>query len=410
MHVLFVPSWYSTIDKPWRGAFFHDQARALKRLGLQVGLAFVERRSLSRLTPSALAESHFQIDCSQESDIPTLRMKGWSTFAQTTLGSLAWSQLMRHLVKSYAARYGVPDLIHAQSAMWGGWAGMRAAQDLGRPYVITEHSSSILMGRLAGGDLSRARRIYQRAAGVMAVSTVLGRSVDRIAGTPLCEIVPNAVDPDFFTLPPVPRTSAARFLSVGDLIPGKRIDLLIRAFARLRQRQPEARLVIVGSGKEEPHLRQWVHALALDEAVEFTGPLSRSGVRQQMWKASALVLPSDCETFSVVLIEALSTGLPVLATRCGGPEEILTPELGILIDRDDLDGLADGMRKIVTGPFNPLRLRELAVRQYGFRTVAERIFSIYERVARRRPAPLHISAPLRASASLREMRKERSGT
>ena len=48
MHVLFVPSWYSTVDKPWRGAFFRDQATAIKRLGLDVGVAFVERRSLSR--------------------------------------------------------------------------------------------------------------------------------------------------------------------------------------------------------------------------------------------------------------------------------------------------------------------------------------------------------------------------
>jgi teichuronic acid biosynthesis glycosyltransferase TuaC len=406
MHVLFVPSWYSTIDKPWRGTFFHDQAAAMKRLGLQVGIAFVERRSLSRFSPFALADSHFQVDCADESDIPTIRMKGWSTFAQTTLGSLAWSQLMRRLVGAYASRYGVPDLIHAQSAMWGGWAAMRAADDLGRPYVVTEHSSAIQSGKLAGGHLARARRIYRRAAGVLAVSTILGRSVDAIAGAPVCEVVPNAVDPDFFTLPPVERTSGARFLAVCDLVAGKRIDLLLRAFARLRPRLPGARLVIVGSGREEPHLRQWVHALALDEAVEFKGPLTRAGVRQEMWKASALVVPSDCETFSVVLIEALSTGLPVVATRSGGPEEIVTPELGIMVDRNDERALSEAMSRIVTGSFDPQRLRERVVRRYGFRTVAERIFSVYERAARpgRSSARLQFRTP--AYASLREIRRE----
>jgi len=67
-----------------RGVFFSDQARSLARHGLRTGLAFVERRSLSRLSPFALLESHFQIVSRVEDQIPTVRMKGWSTFAQTT--------------------------------------------------------------------------------------------------------------------------------------------------------------------------------------------------------------------------------------------------------------------------------------------------------------------------------------
>jgi glycosyltransferase involved in cell wall biosynthesis len=405
MHVLFVPSWYSTIDKPWRGAFFRDQATAIGRLGLEVGVAFVERRSLSRLSLPALGESHFQTESSQESEVRTVRMKGWSTFAQTTLGSLAWSQLMRRLVKSYVERYGLPDLIHGQSVMWGGWAAMRAAEDLGRPYVITEHSSSILDGKLGGGNLARARRVYQGAAGVMAVSTVLGKSVDRIAGASLCEVVPNAVDPDFFTLPSVSRAGSPRLLAVGDLVAGKRIDLLIRAFSRLRSRVPSARLVIVGSGKEEPRLRQWVHALALDESVELTGPLSRSGVRREMWKATALVLPSARETFSVVVIEALATGLPVLSTRCGGPEEIITPDLGVMTDGDDEAALAAGMLQIINRSFHPLRLRDVAIRRYSFRAVAERIRSVYERVARPRRRSLTFGIPIPERAQVARLRR-----
>ena len=88
MHVLFLPSWYSMADKPWRGAFFRDQALALTRHGLRTGIAFVERRSLSRLTPAALVRQHFQITSRDEDRLPTVRMKGWSTFAQTTTGSL----------------------------------------------------------------------------------------------------------------------------------------------------------------------------------------------------------------------------------------------------------------------------------------------------------------------------------
>ncbi|HXH41282.1 MAG TPA: glycosyltransferase family 4 protein, partial [Thermoanaerobaculia bacterium] len=120
MHILHLPSWYSTSDKPWRGMFVRDQALALSAAGVQVGVAFVERRSLSRFTGLNLTVSHFQTEARDEDDVPTIRMKGWSTFAQTVTGSLLWSRLMRRLVESYALVYGVPDLIHGHAALWGG--------------------------------------------------------------------------------------------------------------------------------------------------------------------------------------------------------------------------------------------------------------------------------------------------
>jgi glycosyltransferase involved in cell wall biosynthesis len=385
MHVLFLPSWYSTIDKPWRGNFFHDQAIAIQRLGIRVGVAFVERRSLSKLTATALVDQHFQTSWGEEGGVPTIRMKGWSTFAQTSLGAMAWTMLMRRLVRSYVEKEGVPDLIHAHAAMWAGHAARICAADLQRPYVVTEHASSILTGRLKDRDRPRVREVYRDAASVVSVSRALKGSVDRIAGTDVAEVVPNAVDPAFFRLPPAPRRSSPFvFLAVGDLVSSKRMDLLLRAFARLRSRVPQAWLIIAGTGKESQRLAQWTHLLAIDDAVEFTGALTRAEVRARMWSANALVLPSDYETFGVVLIEALSTGLPVITTRCGGPEEIVTSRMGSLIDPGDENGLLQAMEEIVERPFDPLSLRESVARRFGFGVVGERLREIYERVATRR--------------------------
>src|ERR1700687_2354847 len=117
MHVLVLPSWYHTDDKPWRGMFFRDQALSIIRSGHRATVAFVERKSLRSLTPLSMLGQRFQVTSADEEGIPTIRMKGWSTFAQTTHGALIWAHLTERLVGSYVARHGVPDLIHAHGAL-----------------------------------------------------------------------------------------------------------------------------------------------------------------------------------------------------------------------------------------------------------------------------------------------------
>jgi glycosyltransferase involved in cell wall biosynthesis len=383
MHILHMPSWYSTADKPWRGMFVRDQALALNAAGVQSGIAFVERRSLSHFNGLNLAVSHFQTEAREEDDIPTIRMKGWSILAQTVPGSLLWSRLMRRLAESYAAVYGVPDLIHGHAALWGGHAAMLASRALQRPFVVTEHSSAVLTTDLSPNERQHAASVYRHASAVIAVSKHLKASVDAVAGMPVAEVVPNTVDVNYFALPPERRSRAAfTFLAVCDLVSYKRVDLLIRAFARLHVRRPKTRLVIAGTGTEGPRLRALARALAPAQAIQFTGALPRWQVRQWMREADALALCSDCETFGVVLIEAMAMGIPVIATRCGGPEEIVTPESGVLVDRDDSEALLHGMHELLRRRFDPLAIRENARRRFGYPAIANRLCAVYERLLR----------------------------
>jgi glycosyltransferase involved in cell wall biosynthesis len=381
MHVLHLPSWYSTSEKPWRGSFVRDQALALSAAGVQVGVAFVERRSLSRFNRLSLAVNHFQTVARDEDDVPTIRMNGWSILAQTVPGSLLWSRLMRRLVESYAAVYGVPDLIHGHAALWGGHAAMLAARALQRPFVVTEHSSSVLTADLSPRKRRYVADVYRAASAVIAVSASLKKSVDAVAGAQVAEVVPNTVDSDYFTPPPSRRKGTAfTLLAVCDLVSYKRVDLLIRAFARLNVRRPKTRLVIAGVGKEEPRLRALARALVPPSAIQFTGALPRCQVRQRMREADALALCSDFETFGVVLIEAMAMGIPVISTRCGGPDDIVTPDTGILVDRDDSDALLRGMLEILRRRFDPQAIHENARRRFGYPVVANRLCEVYERL------------------------------
>lgn len=366
------------MEKPWRGSFFREQAIALKRHGVRAGFAFVERRSVRRMLPSRMMANHFQIVLDDNDGIAVARMKAWSIFAQTTAGALLWCALMRRLVRAYVEVHGVPDLIHAHAALWGGYAALQAARDLQRPYVITEHASCVLTGRLRRTKRRFAVDAYEKASAVIAVSHVLEDKVNALVGRPLSVVVPNTVDTDYFTLPPNPRLRTPfNYLAVCDLVPGKRADLLIQAFATLLRSGATATLTIVGTGPELGRLRALVAAENVASSVIFTGAKTRDGVRREMWRANALVLASDFETFGFVLVEALSTGLPVIATRCGGPAEIIKPGLGSLVDCDDQVQLASAMRLAMFRRFDEFQLRSYAVEHFGHEHVGGELRALY---------------------------------
>ena len=279
MHALLIPSWFDTAEKPWRGTFFRDQARALQRQGLRVGIACVERRSCSGLRFSSFRNNHFQTEIEDDGGISIARMKAWSIFVQTTAGARLWCALMKRVVDRYIRLHGVPDVIHAHAALWGGYAAAAIARTLDRPFVITEHSSAIMGDRLA---LSRRRivsAIYRDASAVIAVSDALRRRMRELTDGNRTMLVPNTVDTTFFTPPRRIRSrSPFRFLAVCDLVAGKRVDLLIHAFAALRRRNVEATLTIVGAGPERLRdVQRGPDRGAVDRAAGHRHPLRRSG-------------------------------------------------------------------------------------------------------------------------------------
>lgn len=378
MHVLVIPSWYSTPDLPWSGVFFENQAIALARAGARVGVAFVEGRSLRSLSPSRMAESHFQIACSENRGVTTLRMKGWNTVGQTVTGAKLWAALSERLVRTYADRCGVPDVLHAHAALWAGRVAVRMGRRLGRPCVVTEHSSQVLLDALGPTERRAAACVYREADAVLAVSEPLAAAVGSIAGSPVSRVVPNAVDFQFFTLPPVPRKrDPFTFLSACNLVVGKRVDRLIRAFAEASRTSPGIRLAVVGAGAEAGALRRLAQEHGVASQVEFAGSLPAEGVRERMWKANALVVPSAFETFGVVVVEALATGIPVISTRCGGPEGIVEPGLGTLVERDDEEGLARAMVAMTASSYSEGALRDRAMARFSFEKVAQELLAIY---------------------------------
>ena len=382
-----IPSWYSIAERPNRGIFFVEQARALHRAGVDVGVVYAEYRSLRLFNLRSLNKSRFQIRYYDEDGIRTMRLHGWNLGRRFKPGAMLWVHQSNRLVDRYIERFGTPDLLHAQSVLWGGYAAMLAARTYDLPYVITEHSSVFGQDTVSNWQVPYVRDAWSKADLLLVVSRSLADVVQSyLENERQVDVVPNLVDTDFFNLPPKPRTNHPfTFLVVSRLEPVKGLSVLLTAFSRQWGGACEVRLVIAGDGSERAHLQSLAQELGIGRQVRFLGALSRASVRDAMWQANVLVLPSLYETFGVVLIEALSTGMPVLATRCGGPGDIVIPSVGWLAEPDDVDSLA-GELLLSYQQYDEFSQRSEAIRAYivcrfGVQAVVKSLLAHYSRVA-----------------------------
>lgn len=177
-------------------------------------------------------------------------------------------------------------------------------------------------------------------------------------------------------------SSPFRFLTVSLLSPHKRVDWLLRAFAQAFSQHDDVILEIGGDGEDRAALENLVRELAISERVRFLGRLDRAGVREAMQRANAFVLTSLFETFGIVLIEAMATGLPVVSTACGGPEDIVTPEVGLLVPTDQFDRLAPALRKMYQthAQYDPSAISTYAERRFSTPVVTKQIIDVYNDV------------------------------
>ena len=384
MHVLFLPSFYPTAERPTSGVFFREQARALQYVGVQVGVAYPETRSLRTIGPRALRDSHFQVVWEDDGGIRTVRRRGWNTLMQTSIGAGFWIRQMVALCRHYTRMHGAPDVLHAHNALWAGAAAIAVSHEGGAPFVITEHSSAIHDRAVTPHERAVAARVYSAAKRVVCVSEALARQVAQFGMAVRAQVIPNVVDTEFFVPPAVPRsTEQFVFVAIGNLTPNKSFDSIIRAFACRFGGAADVRLVIGGDGPMRSELQGLAEGLGVGPHVQYLGPLSRAGVRLAMWTANCFVLASRSETFGVVLIEALSTGIPVISTRSGGPEDIVQSGIGALVEPGDESALGEAMVAARRSPINdPSTLRAYATSRFGLSAVGAQLAALYDQLLR----------------------------
>ncbi|RZA20395.1 MAG: glycosyltransferase family 1 protein [Lysobacteraceae bacterium] len=278
------------------------------------------------------------------------------------------------------------DAWHVHIAHYMGAVACLMGRCAGRPVILKVSGWWELEQGVLAGDASVAHRAAFRcllkASAWQAISSRIGRALAG-KGVPseAIEAIPNAVDTERFRH--VERTSSPfpRFLFIGRLVPEKELDILLRAFASVVHAHPDAHLRLVGSGPLAVPLQELADALGIANNVEFTG--HRDDIEVQLANADFGVLPSRIEGLSNTLLESLAAGLPMVATRISGSEDVVrTGDNGWLCEPGDQAGLANCMldaaslapqRRTAMGA----RARDSVAAHAGLEIVLERLLRLY---------------------------------
>ena len=377
--VLILPSWYL----PDGGTFFHDHALGLQNQDFEVHILANRTISLTGNSfkeiigiPSRSESIEDGVFVSRRSTFKFPKLKEWNM--------KRWvNSYMSHFEK-YTEKHGLPNIIIVHSSIWAGVVAKKLKEKYKIPYILVEHRGRFTEHLDLTSDyfedwyLNYIKEAFSAADRLVCVSDALKNKISRISGKAVQEIltIPNMVDTEFFC--PTGRTRESQpfvFLSAGFFDRIKGFDILLGAFSHfLDQNEGEFFLRIAGKGKDEKQLKKYAEDLGIAQRVSFIGHVSRERLRDEMQRSNVFVLPSRFESFGVVLIEALATACPVIATQSGGPISIVNDKNGFLVEVENEHALTDAMERIYMSylNFNPEIIQSEAIEKYSSETISDK--------------------------------------
>jgi glycosyltransferase involved in cell wall biosynthesis len=233
---------------------------------------------------------------------------------------------------------------------------------------------------------SLRRMLYPRAAAVVALTNEVANWLRAFVDGSRVHVIPNFVRPPRAHARAVRRSGPRQALAVGRFTAEKRFDLLVDAFSRCAPRHSDWSLTIAGDGPMHADIEERVARLGLRDRVRLPGVVRN--VHQLMAESDLFVLSSRFEGFGMVLVEAMATGLPCLATDCdSGPRHIVRAgETGVLVPPEDVDALAHEMDRLMTDAGERERLASRApevLTRFGIDEVMQRWDLLVADVSRR---------------------------
>lgn len=365
LHVMIIARGRPTEDYPLNGIFEYDQAVALKEAGMRVTYVAFDWRSIRRRRPLGIRTEAINTMPVFVVSVPIGPLPNWFYRAVERL-------VVFPAIRKVFTRVGIPNVIHAHFAR-SGEIGLRISKKYKIPLVYTEHSSNVLSNNAK--YLGLVKPTWEAAEGLIAVSKTLADAIYLICNR-RPRVIGNTVESAFAEMPIAHRDAKLRFVSVGSLLPRKGHDVLVEAFSRL---PAASTLEIFGEGPEREHLQRLIEQMNLEERVILRGQCGRGEIAECFSRSDCFVLASRSETFGVAYIEAMAAGLPVVATRCGGPEGFVNDDCGLLVDVDDSASLCAAMLSVgSSNSYDAHHIKESIVKQYSSKAIAAELKAIYE--------------------------------
>ena len=374
LHVLTLTPFYPVRGDDAQGCFVAEPLSWLARLGVTN-------------TVRAVQPFYRGFAPASDSAVPARRVLylslpgGWGL---SSSGAFLFASLLPEIRRLHGSH--PVQVIHAHSALPCGHAASLLSRDLKIPFVVTVHGLDAFSTRQVGGYAGKwcariSQSVYRSACSVICVSEKVRDQVIEGAAPVNTAVLYNGVDSQMFS-PPESEPEAPVILSVGNLIPVKGHELLLRAFAAIQNQFPGLSLEIIGDGPERSRLQQLSHEHGIAGKVNFRGRQSRRQVADAMRRATVFALPSRYEGLGCVYLEAMSAGKPVVACLGQGIDEVIEPRVsGCLIRADNLQELTDTLAGLLQQPEVRRKMGDAARRtilqKYALGEQAAQLFRVY---------------------------------
>jgi glycosyltransferase involved in cell wall biosynthesis len=334
MRVLFLTTWYPNKNNPNHGIFVQDQAHALSR---EHDICVVA----ARIDYTVFHFSKLKKQTSQNQKIEEVRL--------VVAKSLPVFNQLNFFIRAFFATYGVakefkPDIIHGNIGYPGAFWSWLVSKAIGKPFVITEHTKitnnfrSFIHKRLTLFG-------FKRAAGIISVSHNHARELAQRTHRKIV-VIPNVIKfSKFENVKLLLPSSPVQIGFLGGMnTPVKGLDILLKAIAKIEE---DYILHIGGKGTLMEEYKLLAKNLGIEKKCIFYGFIPLDEVPQFFGRLHFLVSASRFETFGIAMVEALASGLPVLATDSGGPQDFIDGENGMIVQKENVQAMTEGLKKMM---------------------------------------------------------------
>lgn len=391
MNILIIPSWYPNEKSPISGIFIKEQVEALAELYPEMNfvISLCSDLSYSLHFKKPIYSINVLRKYSQEK---SYLIKKKRNLIEIYNPVLLWTDKLngynRNLVKANLKNYllaekefGRIDVVHCHVSYPAGYIGMKLSEKNEIPYIITEHMSPFPFNSYKiGNELKDEIKLPLLNAKVRISVSKSGQKGIEYYGIESPIIIPNLVNEDFFVIKDVKAREKFTFFTLGGMIPQKGILDLLNAIKNVVNIRKNLCFKIGGTGYELDKYKEFSEMNNIDGYISWLGQLTPKQALDEFHNSNCFILTSKHESFGVVYAEAIACGKPVIATKCGGPEDIVNEENGLLVETGNIEEISNAILYMTDNinKYDSKKIREDFLNRFSRKVVTEKIVNVYK--------------------------------
>lgn len=378
MFILHIPSWYPDFEKPYTGNFIEKHISAISKYEPGITLKVVKSGTITqKMTDLYVSEGNRVVTYFVK------QRSGW-------IGKV-WMAILIKLYYFFGSqyikkKYGLPKLIHLHVSLPKGVFAVRLKREWNVPLILTEHWSIYHRenrGLLSQSSLKKMEQIFHHVDALTTVSEHLLISIQEMFPIKQSTIISNVVDCELF-IPQSVTKQKKQIIHISTLDESaKNFMGILRCIKEISKKRNDFELQVISEFRK-PDIEQYVIENELSDVVHFLGNMSEQQVAVQLSKSDFLILFSNYENQPCVILEAFSCGKPVIATFVGGIPEIVTKDRGVLVPKQDENGLQSAILEMLDNHTNygAADIRAYAVDHFSRERIGKSFSDFYKSIVK----------------------------